>query len=184
MKKLLALFALAIFTGCDTADKDGTKSGDSTSTTTSTSTEKVTYAYPIMYSSQFEMGDAKKAETIVNLWKEFDNNTLNSTKSLFADSVIMMFPGMTMNTTKDSMFAMTQGYRDGFATVTSSIDAVFATRSTDKNEDWVCIWGRESKTDKKGKTDSARLHEIWRFNKDGKIDYMAQFIQPLGPPAK
>ena len=70
-------------------------------------------------------------------------------------------------------------YRDGLAKVSSVIEAVLPTRSKDKNEDWVAICGKEIKTDKAGKTDSTRLHEIWRFNKAGKIEYMAQFIQPL-----
>ena len=59
--------------------------------------------------------------------------------------------------------------------------AIFPVKSTDKNEDWVCIWGTEVNTDKKGKTDSVHLQETWRFNKDGKIDLLYQHSRVAKP---
>lgn len=51
----------------------------------------------------------------------------------------------------------------------SSVDAVTALRSKDKNENWALIWGKEIDTDKKGKLDSFYLQETWRFNKMAKL---------------
>jgi hypothetical protein len=61
-----------------------------------------------------------------------------------------------------------------FSAVSSRVDAVFPTKSTDKGENWVCVWGMETHT-MNGKTDSTNLHEVWRFNKDGKVDLMMQY---------
>ena len=175
MKKLMFVFiASLVIVACRTAD-DKTAGNDSTK---SASNESVTYVSPIAYSSDFEMGNSKQAQTVVSLWKDFDENNLKNGIASFADSIRMDFPGMTMAGTRDSVMATTQGYRDGFTKISSTVDVVLPLRSKDKNEDWVGIWGMETKTDKAGKTDSIRIHEIWRFNKDGKIDYMAQFIQP------
>ncbi|HLG39724.1 MAG TPA: hypothetical protein VI461_08645, partial [Chitinophagaceae bacterium] len=67
------------------------------------------------------------------------------------------------------------------------VDAVFAVKSTDKDENWVTIWGTEIQTDMKGKVDTVSLQETWRFNKAGKVDLMFQaarkgMLPP--PPAK
>jgi hypothetical protein len=66
-----------------------------------------------------------------------------------------------------------------FSALVSRVDAVMSLKSTDKNEDWVGVWGTEIHTETNKKPDSVRLHETWRFNKDGKIDYMQQYVQPF-----
>ncbi len=142
------------------------------------------FVSPIEYSSKFELGDSKKSEQIVQLWKDFDDNKLDANSSYFADTVSMDFPGMSFKGTRDSLVAMTKGYRSSMGGVVSKIDAVMSVKSTDKMEDWVLIWGREYITSAKGKVDSSGLHEIWRFNSAGKVDYMGQFRQEYPMPKK
>jgi len=43
--------------------------------------------YEATYSRSFEMGDAKNAEAVLAIWKDWDNGNLNPSKGLFADSV-------------------------------------------------------------------------------------------------
>jgi hypothetical protein len=45
----------------------------------------------------------------------------------------------------------------------------------DRNENWVALWGTETDTSPDGKTQKTDLQEIWRINKDGKVDFMKQF---------
>ncbi|MEP6950568.1 MAG: hypothetical protein ABI863_14885 [Ginsengibacter sp.] len=66
-------------------------------------------------------------------------------------------------------------YRGSMSTAVSSIDAWMPLRSIDRNEDWVAVWGTETDTYPYGKTDKKDLHEIWRINKEGKVDFMKQF---------
>ncbi|MER3464608.1 MAG: hypothetical protein C4329_09620 [Chitinophagaceae bacterium] len=66
-------------------------------------------------------------------------------------------------------------YRNGFSAVKSRISAWIPLYSVDKNESWVAVWGTEEDTDQSEKVTSTELHEIWRINKDGKIDFMQQF---------
>jgi hypothetical protein len=180
MRKLLTVVSIAALAACNNA---GTETATNASTVTKPA--EVTYAYPVNYSSNFEMGDPKKGQMVAELWKDFDNNTLNNQKALFADSVTMHFDGSEMIGTRDMMFSETQKYRDQLASVKSQIDAIMTTKATDKDKDgnWVCVWGSEIITDKAGKIDSSRLQEIWHFNKDSKIDYMSQFRQHY-PKAK
>lgn len=175
MKKVFSICIVACaIMACNTTTNEK-ETGSTTANTTSDA--NATYAYPVSYSANFEMGDVTKAQKIAQIWKDFDDNNLKAQKDLFADSVNITFPGMEFNGTRDSMMAMTQQYRDGMASVKSSIDAIMCNKSTDKGRDgeWVSVWGNEVFAFKDGKTDSARLHEVWHFNKDGKIDYMSQF---------
>jgi hypothetical protein len=70
-------------------------------------------------------------------------------------------------------------FRSGLTTVKSTVDAWVPLKSTDKNEDWVTIWGTETDTWPDGKIDTYNVHEVWRINKDGKIDLMRQFTSKM-----
>jgi len=184
MKKILILLSLATFAACnsgdDTAKVESMKSGSD-----STVQENVTYPYEIQYSSKFEIGDAKNAQTILNLWKDWDKGNLANSRNAFADSVELHFSdGGMMRGVGDSVIAAGQQFRDNYSAVTSRVDAVTSLKSTDKNEDWVCVWGMETNTDKKGKVDSFYLQETWRLNKDGKADLVYQFKAAAMPPKK
>jgi hypothetical protein len=54
-------------------------------------------------------------------------------------------------------------------------------KSVDRNEDWVAIWGTETDTYTDGKTDKKDIHEIWRINKDGKVDFIKQYSSVASP---
>src|SRR6185295_2251900 len=132
--------------------------------------------YAVSYSSQFEIGDPENAKKILGLWKDWDNNTLDNGRDLFADTVTMQFAeGNTMKGPRDSILAGAKGFRGTFASVTSSVDAVTSLKSVDKGDSWVNIWGKEVTVDKKGKKDSLQLQENWMLNKDGKIAWMIQY---------
>jgi hypothetical protein len=49
------------------------------------------------------------------------------------------------------------------------------------NENWVALWGNETDVLPDGKTVSRDIQEVWRINKDGKVDFMKQYESK--PPA-
>lgn len=164
----IACFAIILFACNSETEK--------TTATAANAADSTTYSYKAGYSSSFEMGDPKNSEIILKLWKDFDNGDLSVTKSSFADTVdINLRDGTRMVGPRDSIVAGAQAYRNEFTSVQSRVDAFFSIRSTDKNENWVCIWGTEASTHKSGKVDSVRLQETWRLNKDGKVDFMLQY---------
>lgn len=182
MKKIFVLASVTMLAACNSpepAKTDAMKSGaDSTM-------QDITSPYQIGYSSKFVMADPKNAETLLTLWKDWDNGNLSAHKDLFADSMEMHFAdGSMMHTSRDSAIASAQSFRNTFASAVSRVDAIMAVKSTDKNENWALIWGKEIDTDKKGKIDSFYLQETWRFNKDGKADLFYQFRQAGAPPKK
>ena len=140
------------------------------------------------YSASFVMDPSTNTETVLALWKEWQDGDLSKSRSHFADSVsFFMADGSSMSGPTDSMIKNMQGYRSSFKSMETIVDAIFAVKSTDKNENWVSVWGVEMPTDMNGKRDTISIQETWRFNKAGKVDFMFQatrkgMLPP--PPAK
>ena len=138
--------------------------------------------YKITYSSRFAIDEPKNAETILTLWKDYEEGNLSAHKDLFADSIEMYFAdGFTLHASRDSVIAVAQKHRNTFTKVADRVDAVTAVKSTDKNENWVLIWGMETTTAKNGKVDSVNLQETWRL-KDGKVNLLFQYSRATAPP--
>jgi len=186
MKKFFVLSAVVMLAACNSNESANKEAmSDSVKSMSETTMPAIKSPYPIGYSSNFEKDDPKNAETLLALWKDWDNGDLTPGKDMFADSVEMHFSdGSSMHSTKDSVIAAAQKLRSTFASAASSVDAVMALKSVDKNEHWALIWGKEVDTDKKGKVDSSYLQETWRFNNDGKVDFMLQYRRTANPPKK
>jgi hypothetical protein len=93
MKKVsFIVAALCLLAACNSGEP---KSADSATTNDSaaatTTAAPLTYAYTPTYSGDFEIGDPKYAQTILDLWKDFDNNTFDNHKDAFADSIYIDF---------------------------------------------------------------------------------------------
>jgi len=180
MRKILFFAALLFLAACNSST-DGEKMGSMSPTSdkdsaAGTTADNMSYPYTASYSSKFEIGDAKNAQTILNLWKAWDNGDLASMKDVFADTVEMhMASGDVMRASRDSILAVSQKYRDNYSKVESTVDAFMPLKSIDKNEQWVSVWGKEVTTNKKGKIDSSYLQETWRINNNGKVDLMFQY---------
>ena len=187
MKKVFLMAAVAALTACNSStekkeDAMGTMSSDSTKK------EDVVYAYPVNYSN-WEISDSKNSQTILNLWKDWDNGDLSKSKDRFADTIELHFrDGGYMKGSRDSVTSAAQEARNTMTSVVSSVFSIVSLKGYNKpvnqNENWVAVWGKEVSTNKKGKIDSTFLHEIWRLNKDGKADLLFQLSAPLAPSTK
>jgi hypothetical protein len=178
-KILIALGAFALFS-CNADEKKAPDAKEETKVASASSS----LPYTATYSSQFEIGDAKNVEMIMNVWKAWDDGNLQASRKYFADTMHFYFrDGNKMAGPTDSTLAGGQMVRNLFTAVKSTIQAIVPLKSTDKNENWVCVWGTEVSTDKQGKTDSVDLQETWRLNKDGKVDLLYQYGRALVPMA-
>ena len=130
--------------------------------------------YKAMYSSKFKMGNAKYANMILDVWKDWDDNALDR-HDYFADTITAYFPDGSVVKGKAAFLESGKKYRGSFTTVKSVVHAWVPLRSEDKNEDAVCIWGDEEDTTADGKTTKMSLHEVWFFNKDGKVATLRQW---------
>lgn len=181
MKKILLIASLALFAACNSKNNEPAKSDSNGATT---QMKDINSPYPINYSSKFVMDDPKNAETLLNLWKAWDDGDLSKAKDMFADTVEMHFSNGTMlRVSRDSLLAEGQRERSAMESAKSSVDAIMAVKSTDKNEHWATIWGMDRSTTK-GKTDSSHVQETWRFDSTGRANLMYQFKAAGAPPKK
>jgi hypothetical protein len=182
MRKMFFVLGVSVFAACNS----GTDAKvESMSSKDSASNSDIALPYTATYSSKFEMGDPNHTKTILDLYKDWDNNTLDNSKSKFADSITLYFSdGSMMQGSFDSVNAQAKQFRNTLGTVTTNVHAVVPVKSTDKNENWVLAWFTEYHTDAKGKKDSTELQETWRLNKDGRADLLYQYEQRHPAPSK
>lgn len=132
--------------------------------------------YKAEYSSNFMPGNPAHGKLVLDIWKDWDDNVPDRHADMFADTVFMMFPDGQSVRGRDSAMFWAKKMRGTLTSAKSTIEAWMSTKSVDRNEDWVLVWGREEDEHMDGKKTTALLHEIWRINKDGKIDFMRQYM--------
>ncbi len=187
MKKILIFGAVAMLAACNSSKDDEAKIESMKSETDSTSTkmDNLNYPYTAGYSSKFEIGDPNHSLTILNLYKDWDNNTLDNSKNNFADSAILAFSdGTVLSGSRDSVFNAVKKIRNTMGTITSVPIAWTPLRNIDSSENWVLVWFTELRTAANGKKDSSYYQETWRLNKDGKVDRFYQYEAKTAPSAK
>ncbi|PSL42378.1 hypothetical protein CLV51_11316 [Chitinophaga niastensis] len=178
MRKIYLFAAITFLVACTSSTDKSKTEAVKISDSDSAKQESLTYPYTPGYSSDFEIGDAKKAQILLELYQNWDNNTLDNSKSSFADIDTMYFSDGTMFAgSRDSLFVVAKKMRGQMGSVVDSIHAWAPLRSKDRKEDWVLIWTREHSTDSKGKKTAKELQETWRFDKNGKINLMYQYAQ-------
>src|SRR4051812_3362415 len=134
------------------------------------------YPYSPIYSGGFKTGNYKYLKIVTEIWKEFENGDITRKASDFADSVTIVYPDRILNGKTDSILRAVKKTRDKYLSVQSFIYSWMPARAKDHDDDWVFIWGRQELTDKGGKMKTAEVHEIWQFNKKGKIIQMQQYV--------
>jgi len=182
-KTFIAAIAIGLIS-CNTAEKEVPKEEPTEKAAVPAAvTISNMSGYTPTYSASFAMGEAGNAETVLALYKSWDNGNLEPQKNSFADSVnFFLSDGSVIAARRDSAIATMQAYRNMFSAVKNTVNAIFPAKSVDKNENFVCIWATEYTTDKKGKKDSVDLQETWGFDKDGKVNLVYQYSKAMNPP--
>jgi hypothetical protein len=174
---LITISFISLCSVCDAqADKTKVKmKGTQVKAKESMGTPNIEFPYVANYSSRFEISDPKYSKTVLDVWKAYEMNNLDNISNYLADNISMILSDGTVINGKENFLTGIKAYRGSMTNVKLSIDAWMTTRSTDKDEHWVCVWGDEEQTMTDGKSQTISLHEIWRFNSDGKIDFLRQY---------
>src|SRR5690349_18897789 len=119
MKKVFIISSVVLFAACNNSSdkaKVDSMSTDTTAPMAAKTMPDINSPYAVAYSSKFEIADPKYAETVLALWKDWDNGNLANSKDRFADNVELHFSdGTMMKTTRDSALAMAQKIRDSYS---------------------------------------------------------------------
>jgi len=130
--------------------------------------------YKAAYTSSFAIGKAAYSDIILDLWKDWDDNAFDR-HDYFADTVKFILGDSSVIKGKAAGLEGAKKFRGAMASCKSVVHAWVPLHSTDKNEDVVCIWGTETDTYPDGKVVTRDLHEVWWFNKAGKVSSMRQW---------
>ena len=116
------------------------------------------------------IGNMMYAQKVMQVWKDYDNNTMDNIADMMADDIVATFPDGSMVKGKENFAKMIKDYRNGFSSVSSKIMACTTLKTPDDPEhEVVTIWGEETDTNKDGTTMTTHLNEVWFFNKQGKV---------------
>jgi len=107
MRKIPFFVAITFLVACNSSTDKSKMETPKNSDSTMPKQESLTYPYTASYSSDFEMGDPKNAQTLLQLYKDFDNNTLDNSKNSFAEVDTMIFADGNMFVgTRDSLITL------------------------------------------------------------------------------
>src|SRR5689334_21913682 len=71
--------------------------------------------YTAMYSSNFQMCNAKYSRMVLNAWKAYDDNMLDGIGDAIADTVTAIMPDGSIVKGKDAFLNGIKSYRGGFS---------------------------------------------------------------------
>jgi hypothetical protein len=130
--------------------------------------------YKATYSANFQIGNSSYAQKIMEMWQDWDDNMLDR-HDYMSDTLTMYFADGTSMKGKAENLSEAKKYRGKFTSVKSTLHAIVPLKSNDQGDDVVCVWGEEADTLPDGKVEKKSIHEVWFFNKDGKITAMRQW---------
>lgn len=134
------------------------------------------FAYPVTYSGDFEIGKTNHAKILLDLWKDFDDNTLDSGTHVFADQVRMDFAdGTFLEGPRDEFMDAMKKQRSTYSSFVSTINAIVSLKPEGKEESWACVWGQQTGVTTDNKSSTILINENWMFDEAGKVSYIRQF---------
>jgi hypothetical protein len=134
------------------------------------------FPYAPRYENGFEAGRSEYIKVVLDIWKEYETGDVRKKSKSFADSVTFIFRDEEYKGKKDSVLSKYKKRRDNYSYVQNHIDSWMPAYAKDHDDYWVFLWGRQDCTDKEGGFKALQVHEIWRFNKEGKINFMQEYV--------
>jgi hypothetical protein len=136
----------------------------------------VTAPYKAAMSADWVPGNAQFTQMVLMAWKGYDANQWDGAGAMFADDVTADMADGTVVKGRDNFLNAMKGYRGTFSAVHTSLEAVTSLKSADNKYDVVCIWGTEADTKADGSSQKVDLHEVWMFNKEGRVTFFKQYM--------
>jgi hypothetical protein len=171
-------FLIVAICTCLTLSSCNSKRGDdATANGTASAKDTLTYAFKAGYSSDITVpGNPIIAQKVLQVWKMFETNQVDSMKPYFADSVVYEdASGMRYSGPTAGLLAYAKKDIEGLDSMRFDISAWQCAHVNDKNEDWVNIWSSERRYPKNAKADTVLMQENWKV-KDGKVVYFNQYL--------
>ena len=133
------------------------------------------FPYPAIYTESYGKGKTNQAAVVLHFWKEWEHGDVRKLRDAFADTVFLALPERVFRGKADSVLSLLEERRRQYADVQLFVDSWLPVRANDPGEDLVLLWGRQDATRPNGIRDYHVIHEIWRFDNQGKIKALNQY---------
>jgi len=174
MKNSLSILCLCVILSCG-QDK---KTEDKVEPVTASNTE--TPPSPLNYSalySDWEIGKRENMNTVLSLYKAWDESSVDTMKNIFADSIILDLPGKRrITSSRDSITGALIKYRSAYSTTANQVLSVYPLLNKETNDEWVVALVYNKWTYKDNTRDSSLYQDLWKLQ-NGKINYMLSLEQ-------
>ncbi|GAC1705485.1 MAG: hypothetical protein NVS9B7_11170 [Flavisolibacter sp.] len=113
---------------------------------------------------------------VLDAWKAYDENTFdNLNLDFISDTLRATMSDGTVIKGKEKFMTAIKQFRGSISSAKTEVAAWIPVKS-DKQDDLVLIWGTETDTKNNGTISKSDVHEIWGFNKDGKLNFFKQYM--------
>ena len=176
MKISLSVFCFFLGLSCD-PDKRGDKEPVKVDTVKSeASTTPIVLSYPALY-SDWDIGSRENINTVLSVYKDWDELSVDHMKNQFADSVVMDMPaGKRVTSSRDGIVDVLVKFRNNYAKTSNQVISVYPLLNKETNDEWVSALVYNKWTYKDNSRDSMIYQDLWRL-KDGKIEYLLSLEQ-------
>jgi len=179
MKITLSLLCLFFIASCGQDKATDKTTENTTEQAPATSTEPQSLpplTYPALYSN-WEIGKRENVNTVLSLYKAWDESSVDNIKSLFADSVILDLPGgKRVTSSRDNITDILVKYRSAYKTTANQVISIYPLLNKETNDEWVSALLYNKWTYKDNARDSSLYQDLWKLQ-NGKIYYMLSLEQ-------
>jgi ketosteroid isomerase-like protein len=181
MKITLSILCLFFIISCG-QDKATDKTIENTTEqapATNTEPQSLTpLTYPALYSN-WEIGKRENMNTVLSLYKAWDESSVDNIKNLFADSVTLDLPGgKRVTSSRDNITDILVKYRSSYKTTANQVISIYPILNKETNDEWVAALLYNKWTYKDNVRDSSLYQDLWKLQ-NGKIYYMLSLEQTL-----
>lgn len=132
--------------------------------------------YPALYSN-WEIGKRENINTVLSLYKAWDESSVDNIKNIFADSVILDLPGgRRVTSSRDNITDILVKYRSAYISTANQVISIYPLLNKETNDEWVAALLYNKWTYKDNKRDSSLYQDLWKLQ-NGKIYYMLSLEQ-------
>jgi len=179
MKIVLSILSLFFILSCgqDNATDKTTENTTEPAPATSTEPQSLTpLIYPALYSN-WEMGKRENMNTVLSLYKAWDESSVDNLKNIFADSVILDLPGgRRVTSSRDNITDILLKFRSAYKTTANQVISIYPLLNKETNDEWVAALLYNKWTYKDNARDSSLYQDLWKLQ-NGKIYYMLSLEQ-------
>jgi hypothetical protein len=156
--RFLALFLCLLLVACQQQNKPAA------------ATPSAAAYYPFVPRQRLDFSQSAEGsvQQVLKFWKAYETGSFLNFAPLFADTVQLILPDLTLEADRIKILSVYQDRRNRYSALQNHMEAWKGLRARDSGEDRVLVWSQmEVIVD--GKPDALSVHQVWKLDTAGKV---------------